>query len=377
MPTRINPAGTSATASVAKASLFVIPRRADVVAGLRAGQRLTVEVLEKFGSGKVMLDIKGAAVTAEAKGDFPVGAQVEVLVEQHAGGFTLRRAGFEPDVQASLLRFVRAKLGGLEARNQALAGFLTGDALGSLSEAKTGLAALCARLGGMLAPLLTVDENLAGNLQQLGAMLGLSPTGAADRVREWLGVNLPGLLDKMLAARKEDLGELLAKSGKLTAGKADDLVRLAGSFKEQIGLFRALNGLLASRDQPLLLALPFVFQGLADQAEIWVYRRHDAERAADDDDATSAVLRLTMSRLGEVRSHIVVRGVHVHVGVFTETADAAAQLGEGLATLEEGLRRVGLAPAVSVRQGLDLRPVPRVEELAYATAETRVVDVKI
>lgn len=377
MPTHVNLPPLSRSAAAAKASVFVIPRRADVIGTLRDGQRLSVQVLEKFGSGKVMLDIRGAAVTAQAKGDFPVGAQLEVVVEQNDAGFTLRRVGGgEAEIEATLLRFVRAKLGGLAGRNQAVAGFLTGDALASLGATKGGLPGLYARLGTMLLPLLTIDDSLAGSLQKLGGMLGLSPAGAAERLREWLGFNLPGTLDKMLAAGKQDLGELLMRSGRLTVTTAENLVQLAGSLKEQIGLFRGLNALLSNRGQPLLLELPFVYQGQAHPAEIWVYRRHNAVADVDDPETTSAVVRLTMSRLGEVRAHVVLRGANVNVGVFAETERATNVLAEGLTALEEGLRNVGLNPALSVRQGLDLQPVPRVEELVYAVGETRVLDVK-
>jgi Flagellar hook-length control protein FliK len=376
MPSRVSFSTESVTPKTGKTSSFFIPRRNEVMQSLQPGQRLTVQVLERFASGKVMLDVKGAAVTAQSKGDFPVGAKIEVDVQPRGQGFVLRRVGGDTSVEESLMRFVRGRLGGLEERNTAILQGLTGRALTSLADAKEGLAGLYARLGKLLTPLLSAEKNLASNLESLATLLGAAPASAGDRVREFLGVNLPGLLDRMLGSGKQDFAAVLQRTGGLNLTEAEKLTTLAGALKEQIGLFRGLNALLESRSQPLYLALPLMHEGQPQPTELWMYKRHDAEHERDDPEATSAVVRLTLTNLGEVRAHVVVSGQAARVGVFTEMERTAELVRQARGELEGALREAGLQPTVAVRQGLDARPLPRVEELVFAAGEKRNLDVK-
>ncbi|MDP8221944.1 MAG: flagellar hook-length control protein FliK [Candidatus Lernaella stagnicola] len=355
---------------------FFVARRGQVMQNLQHGDKLAVTVLERFESGKVMLDIKGTPVTARAEGDFPVGAKIDVVVQRSGKGFVLRRVGEDRNTLTNLAKFVRAKLGGMEKRSQTIAQVLAGPAFQSLGDAKTGLAGMYGKLVALLLPLLKADTGLAANLQNLGAVLGLSPMGSGDRLREFLGVNLPGLLDRMLQAGKKDFQGLLQRSGSLTPAEAENLTHLAGALKEQIGLFRGLNALLDARGRPLFISLPFLYQGEPQPTDIWVYKRHDAEGGRDDPDAMSAVVRLTMSRLGEVRAHVVLNGSRVSVRIFTETAQTAERLEESIPDLREALRGAGLSPAVSVREGLDMRPLPELRTMIRVDGEKRTLDVK-
>jgi len=52
------------TPSIRQTSFVLIPRRESVLATLRTGERLDVEVLQKFTDGNVLLKLKGAPVMA-------------------------------------------------------------------------------------------------------------------------------------------------------------------------------------------------------------------------------------------------------------------------------------------------------------------------
>lgn len=301
MPEQVNLRPTQATASVSKSFSFVLPRRGEVLATLKPGDRISVQVLERFGSGKVMLDIKGAAVTARALGEFPVGRQIEVVIQPHEGGFLLKQVGGETS-EPVWLRLIRGNLGEAADRNQSLARLLTGGSLERLSHLRSGVGGAIARLGEMMSHLLRADEGLGEKLPNLAVLLGMSPAGFTERLAEFFGRDIASKLDRILSADHEDFAAFIEQAGELSPEEAEKWTNLAGLLKKQIGLFRSLNAMFDQRGQPLHFSLPFIYQNEPQPTDLWVYRRHDAEKGTDAPDTVSALLRLTMSRLGEVRA---------------------------------------------------------------------------
>lgn len=375
MPEQVNLRPTQATASVSKSFSFVLPRRGEVLATLKPGDRISVQVLERFGSGKVMLDIKGAAVTARALGEFPVGRQIEVVIQPHEGGFLLKQVGGETS-EPVWLRLIRGNLGEAADRNQSLARLLTGGSLERLSHLRSGVGGAIARLGEMMSHLLRADEGLGEKLPNLAVLLGMSPAGFTERLAEFFGRDIASKLDRILSADHEDFAAFIEQAGELSPEEAEKWTNLAGLLKKQIGLFRSLNAMFDQRGQPLHFSLPFIYQNEPQPTDLWVYRRHDAEKGTDAPDTVSALLRLTMSRLGEVRALVVLQGrENLGVSIHTETAETARLLDGFVAELNQALRGAGYAPRTAVREGLAERPIPEVAQLLYAGGE-RQLDVK-
>jgi hypothetical protein len=376
MPTRVTLPTSPTTSSAPKLTLVGLPRRHEVLGSLRAGDRLPVLVLEKYADGKVLLDIKGAAVTAKAQGDFPVGARLEVVVQREGQHYVLRRPDQEDAALEALLRLVRSRLPGLDDRNRAVAQLLTGRTLQTLAGAKSGLANLYARLGQLLRQLWTADDNLAPKLAQLAVLFGLAPTPLGDRLRELFGRNVPGLLDRILSSGKADYQQLLAHAESLTPEEAERLTQLAGAMKEQIGLFRGLNALFEARGLPVHWAFPLVYQGEPQPTELWLYKGRDHARQTNEPETFSALLRLRLSALGEVRALVVVRRTQAHVSLYTENEHVADLFNRSRAELQDGLQAAGLNVDISVAAGLAVQPVPDVHETLYTAADTRGVSIK-
>jgi hypothetical protein len=324
----------------------------------------------------VLLDIKGAAVTAKAQGDFPVGARLEVVVQREGQHYVLRRPDQEDAALEALLRLVRSRLPGLDDRNRAVAQLLTGRTLQTLAGAKSGLANLYARLGQLLRQLWTADDNLAPKLAQLAVLFGLAPTPLGDRLRELFGRNVPGLLDRILSSGKADYQQLLAHAESLTPEEAERLTQLAGAMKEQIGLFRGLNALFEARGLPVHWAFPLVYQGEPQPTELWLYKGRDHARQTNEPETFSALLRLRLSALGEVRALVVVRRTQAHVSLYTENEHVADLFNRSRAELQDGLQAAGLNVDISVAAGLAVQPVPDVHETLYTAADTRGVSIK-
>jgi len=377
MPAKVS-LGSASVTSVKQSSFVLIPRRAQVLANLRPGQMLNVQVLEKFADGQVMLNIKGAAVTAQAKGSFQVGEQVQVRIGQQGNTYVLQRVD-QPDaaLTESLARVVRGRIAGMEQRAQALSAMLNNRAVGMLADAKSGLAGMLARIQTMTGELFVVDSGFSDKLAALAVLMGLSPASGGDRLREALGRNLPGLLDRVLSAGKKQWASLLGKYPELTAEDLEGLSNSAGQLKEQIGLFRALNGLFEARDQPLYMSIPFVYNGEPQPTDLWVYKRHDAHEGKDDDQAVSVLLRLRMSRLGEVRALLVVRGSAVEANIYTENETAGEQIKQALPELEKNLSAAGLKSRVQVVDSLAEAPDQDLQQMLYSTASDHTVSVKI
>jgi hypothetical protein len=374
MPSRVSLGSSSGPSNLQKLSLTLIPRRGEALASLQDGERLTVAVLERFGAGKVLLELRGAAVTARAEGEFPVAARLEVLVQRQGQAIVLRRiAGDEPSLEA-LLRAVRAATSGAETRAAETAALAKSLQAAQLTEGSGALAALYARLGKLLAKLLEVGASPVDQLRQWAALVGAAPPPVGERLREFLGRNLPAVLDRILAANRGEIEALLAKG----AGDPDELTGRAAAVKEQLGFLRALNGLLATRDGPSYLALPFMLGGEPQPTELWFYREKDAsrQRARKDPETSSALIRLRLSHLGEVRALVIVRRTSVQASLHAERAATAEIIDAALPELSEGLRAVGLTPRLSVGVGLEERPLPSLGDLLASAGEPRGVSVK-
>lgn len=380
MPEKVSLKPTSKAGSVIRPGLSFIPRRHDVLQTLTPGQRLSVLVLENFGGGKVMLEIKGAAVTAQANGEFPIGGRIEVQVNQDGRNFILQRVATEDTSQEeSLMRLLRVRLPGLADRNQALVQLLTGSLLDGFAGAKTGLAELYSRLSQMLGDLFQADTGLAEKLQMLAVTMGLAPLKMGERIREFLGKNLPGLLDKILSASKDDYLNLLRENQNLAPEDTEKLTQLVGGLKEQIALFRGLNALFESRGLPVHLQIPFVFQGEPQPTELWIYKKQGEggkDAAPRDPEVSTALIRLRLSQLGEIRAQITVLKKQVQVGIYAEREKTAALVEEALPELQADLSKAGLEPNLAVRVGLDLQPVPTAEELFFTGGEKKLLSVK-
>jgi hypothetical protein len=347
-------------------SFLLVSRRENALASLRPGERLTVEVLEKFADGNVMLKIKGAPVTARAIGDLQVGDEVQVRVERDGNTYVLRRleeTAADP-VMESLTRIVRSGVDGIADRSTAILALLRSDALAVLTGAKTGLADLLTRVSQMLGEAFNVDQGLSDKLSALANLLGLAPTGIGERLREALGRNLPGVLQRVLSAGKEEWANL----GRQTGLSAEDLGQLSqqlGQLKEQIGVFRALNALLDSRGGPVMLSLPLMFAGKPQPTEIWFYKDRDPRQEKRDRNTSTALIKLRLSRLGEVRALVVVTGQAVTTSIFVRGEDAARAMRDALPELEDGLRANGLSPQLAVHVGLEQAPEPNLQQLLY------------
>jgi len=377
MPEKITfKAGTPQIAA-RQSTLVLIPRRAQVLANLQQGEKLSVQVLEKFADGKVMLKIKGAAVTAQAKGDFAVGEQADVVVERKGNAFVLQRIDKpQAELDEALVRVVRARLGGFEDRSLDILNVLNGKAASVLSEAKGGLAGLIVRMNLLAKHLFEAEGDFTKTLANLSVLLGLSPASATDRISEALGRNLPGLLQRILAADKSEWTQLVQQFPQLSTEDLEALNAQAGKLKEQIGLFRALNGLFESRNLPLHLNAPFVFQGRPMPTELWVYKRYDAQKQRNDDQTTSAYIKVHMSNLGEVKALIMVSGKNVRASIYTERTDVAETIQGALPELVEHLEAGGLKPQVAVVDNLDEAPKQNLHELLYGAGEQHALNVK-
>jgi len=376
MPEQVTLQPAKATASASKAFSFVLPRRGEVLASLKPGERLSVQVLERFGTGKVMLDIKGAAVTARALGEFPVGRQVEVMIERHEGGFILRQIGGDSAGEPVWLRLIRNHLGEMNDRNQSLARLLTGGSLDVFAHLRSGTGGAIARLGEMMSQLLRADEGLGDKLPNLATLFGLSPAGLGERLAEFFGRDIASKLDRLLGAEHDDFASFLQQADGLSPDDADKWTNLAGLLKKQIGLFRGMNALFDQRGLPLHLSLPFIYQGEPQPTDLWIYRRRDQEREIDDPNTVSALIRLTMSRLGEVRALVVLQGrENLGVSIYTASAETSRILNGFLPELNHVLVGAGYATRTSVREGLAERPLPDLTQLLYGGGE-RQLDVK-
>lgn len=378
MPAKVQFGQTEPKAPTGKTSLIFLPKRSQALSSLRAGERLSVEVLDKFADGKVMLKIKGAAVTAQTKGGMQVGEKVQVLVERTGSTYVLRRINVaNQEIEQSLARVVRTRVAGFQERSAALLSLLHSQAIKGLAGMKANLATSLTRVQQQLGELLVVDDQLAGKLTNLATLLGLSPAGAGERLREAAGRNLPGRLQRILSADKGAWAKLLQLSPDMTAEEAEHLAKAVGQLKEQIGLFRALNGLLQSRDLPQFLSMPLVFNGEPQPTDLWVYKRYDAEKSEDAEDVTSAYIKLRLSNLGEIRALVLVNGNSVKATIYTEKAASKEVIGEALPDLADAMRNAGLTPQLALKEGMENAPDQDLNQLLFGSGENRVLSLKV
>ncbi len=365
------------TPSIRQTSFVLIPRRESVLATLRSGERLDVEVLQKFTDGNVLLKLKGASVTARTTGEMNVGDRMSVRVERDGTSYVLRRLDTQDDpAMASLVKVVRSRLGGMAERSVAISTLARNGLLAALGGSKSGLAALLSRTHAVLAETLTVSPGLAEKLMNLAVLFGLSPATVGERLREALGRNLPGLLQRILSSSSKEWAAVLKEAPNMSTDDVGQLTRQFAQVKEQIGLFRALNALLESRGQPVYLSLPFILNGEAQPADIWIYKDRDAKRSEHSASTSTAFVKLRLSNLGEVRALIAVTGQAVNATIYTSGVEVAERVRAALPELTEGLQAEGLSPQVAVREDLTEAPEPDLTQMLYGTAEGSTLNVR-
>lgn len=326
-------------------NVIFVTSRESVLQSLKEGETLSVKVLETIDAEKVLLQIKGAPVTAKNLGDAKAGQTLRVQVRSTGSTFVLQRVGTEdPDAVRinplkALVRFGITK------------GLFSADALTALADGdpKSLLPQILTRPLSLAQSLFPELPDSAG-LRDLLAMFGLRPDLLTDRAKVESGKNsLYAALRKLMDTPAGKLLKLLRESGADNLDQAKQLLEKAGTLRRAIEAFRAANLLADKEGRPAFLPVPYGPPGQRRMAQVyWYAKSSDQDVAAGKDDFT-IYIRLELSALGDVRVVVQKQGEDRPVSLrFFAEKHALDVIRENTVGLKNGLDKIGIEHTVSV-----------------------------
>jgi hypothetical protein len=321
------------------------------------GQLLKGEVTGLTQDGKVLLDIGGRIVEARSEVALKIGSSLWLEVQQ-TEPLWLRVA----DKKGAAQEFIRQYYADPAALGKGLRALL---GLAFLAESENGLQDQAGMLQNF-ANTAVGSEADSGRIIRLLAMLGSGVTaedkGAGQveagpqRLHELIALlGRGGVLDKSSAAAMQKLGLLLELQGEL-------------------------NGLPASAQQSQFLLFPCLF-ALGAGVGQWLFSldREEEQAAAGEERGYTLSFFLEMSRLGEVRIQLRVKGQILQGECVVTSESVREHLAPQLGELEGLLGKLGYDTvrfSCRVAKGSMLESLKSGLETAAQLDSVRIVDLK-
>jgi hypothetical protein len=318
---------------------------------LTPGQTFPARVVDRLPDGRVLLDLHGTPVEAEAPPDLPAGARLTVRVA-HAGADRVMLDILPPahEVEAQAAALLRTQLA--EAAPPA------GESLRQVQHALARLAELqsrgppspgLAKLQTLLQSLLpgrapATPEQLAdyvrdGGLQYEAKLVQASAEGPAA-MREIAAKDVKGLLLQALQEaettspeRPQAVSRAIISyldspppAGGAARAEAPTLVQTLANHLNHIETQQALNLLAQLRGEPFQLQVPFLTGRGLSTATLAVERdRRHGSGGGRDEDGYNALLLLDLDEFGQTRidAHFTERSVRA---IFYVERDTAVEL---------------------------------------------------
>ncbi|TBV80661.1 MAG: flagellar hook-length control protein FliK [Desulfobulbaceae bacterium] len=322
---------------------------------LEPGRLIQGKVLSFSADGRVVLQLAGQQIVARSAIPLTPGQEFWFEVRQGSAGLQLALA----DKQGAMYRFLQQAMGGLRDLGH------LNELLGSLKQWPTG--ALPTEMAEQLARLTLGSSPAPEKIIQLLSWLNADGSGHQGKS----ATSLAAQLQALLVAMRQTQRQAQARSYQGIHEIMNVMSRISGVLEAMVGM----NEQPAPPQQSSFWLFPCFFS-LGAGGGSWLFSRQ--AQLVDDQESSSLVFFLEMSRLGELQLQVKQRGNRLD-GDFVLAETAAAEFLQGrLEELRQRLEKLGYQATFRCRGGATplLSAIKDALEKAICVAPRKLVDIK-